>query len=318
MIGLQDQVVNNGGTRGKTPGTAEVLYRYVLIGIVSFAVLVFGYFVVQVVQSSFNGFQTAGLHFFSDTIWNFPTLVSVWPLICGTLVTSGLALLLAVPLGVAASIVIAFVLPRATRVVATTAVGTLAVVPSVIFGVWGLTFLTHWSSYSAEPWLLSTFHNHWPFNGIPRGNGILVGAIVLGVMVLPTIVAVTVDVFTGLPSDIFEGSYALGATKAQVIRKTALPASRKGIIGASTFALARAMGETVALATVLGGTHYNNYPTSLLAQGATLASTIVSSFGGGFGSETSELYSLGVILLVLVFIISLIARRMVNENVAAK
>ncbi len=315
MTGLALDEHRDGGTRVYSPGTTEVVYRRILKSVTVFVVLFFGYFFIQVIQSSFLGFQTAGLKFFTDSLWNFPNLVSIWPLVAGTLVTSALALLIAIPLGIAASIVIAFVLPYYLRTTVITVVGMLAVIPSIIYGVWGLTFLVRWSSYTAEPWLSKTFHGAWPFSGIPRGSGILVGSIVLAVMVLPTIVAVTVDVFNGLPKDIFEGSYALGATKAQVIRKTILPASRTGIIGACTFALARAMGETVALATVLGGTQLSHYPNSLLAEGSTLASTIVSAFGGGFGSETSELYCLGVFLLVLIFAISLIARRMVKENV---
>lgn len=300
--------------RGQSsPGRPDRLYRFVLIGVLLAAGAFLLLFVGSLAQQSAPGWKIIGGDFFANKFWVMSQSYGVLPLLVGTMLTTALALLLAVPVAVGSALAIVFLIPKRLQLLVSSVVGLLAIVPSIVFAIWGVITLVHWSSFNAEPWLARLSHGHWPFSGVPRGAGFMVGSIILAVMILPIITAMSTDVLAAVPDDVIEGAMALGATRAHILRKVVLPSCRSGLVGATTFGMARALGETVALATVLGGINATPLPKSLFATGSTLASRIVIDFGAGSG-PLSVLYCLGVVLFVLVAASSLFARSIFRRN----
>jgi phosphate transport system permease protein len=235
-------------------------------------------------------------------------------MIVGTLETSLIALVIAVLIGLGTSITIVFLLPRRLRNVVATLVELLAAVPSIVYGLWGYLVLAPWMYKSVDPWL-----NSWPgahtLFGDPSqqyGPSLLLAAAVLGVMILPTFVAISREVIAVVPQDLIEASLSLGATRWQVIRKVVLPTSRIGLFGATFLALARATGETVAVALIAGGVAKVQF--HLLDPGTSIASWIATEFGEAQGNEISALMALGVLLMLLSFSLSLVSRWFVSRQ----
>ena len=235
-------------------------------------------------------------------------------MIVGTLETSLIALIVAVVIGMGTSISIVFLLPRRFRNVAATLVELLAAVPSVVYGLWGFLVLAPWMLSDVIPWL-----NRLPFAkaifGNPAqefGTSLLLASIVLAVMILPTFVAISREVISVVPQDLIEASLSLGATRWQVIREVVLPTAKVGLFGATFLALARATGETIAVALVAGGVA--NVQFHLLYPGTSIASWIATEFGEAQGNEISALMALGVLLMLVNFGLSLISRWLVSRQ----
>jgi phosphate transport system permease protein len=235
-------------------------------------------------------------------------------MIVGTLETSVIALVVAVIIGLGTSISIVFLVPRRFRNVIATLVELLAAVPSIVYGLWGFLVLAPWMLNTVEPFL-----NRWPFAreifGNPSqefGTCLLLAAIVLSIMILPTFVAISREVISVVPQDLIEASLSLGATKWQVIREVVLPTAKIGLVGATFLALARATGETVAVALVAGGVANTQF--HLLYPGTSIASWIATEFGEAQGNEIAALMALGVLLMIVNFGLSLISRWMVSRQ----
>ena len=223
-------------------------------------------------------------------------------MIVGTLETSVIALVIAVVIGLGASISIVFLIPR------------LAAVPSVVYGLWGFLVLAPWMLKTVIPWLDS-----WPFAkelfgsvGQQDGQSLLLASVVLGVMILPTFVAISREVIAVVPNDLIEASLSLGATRWQVIREVVLPTAKIGLFGATFLALARATGETVAVALIAGGVA--NVQFHLLYPGTSIAAWIATEFGEAQGNEVAALMALGVLLMLVNFGLSLISRWLVSRQ----
>ncbi len=232
-------------------------------------------------------------------------------MIVGTLETSVIALVIAVVIGLGTSISIVFLLPRRFRNVVATLVELLAAVPSVVYGLWGFLVLAPWMLKTVIPWL-----NSWPFAkeifgnpGQEYGQSLLLASVVLAVMILPTFVAISREVISVVPNDLIEASLSLGATRWQVIREVVLPTAKIGLVGATFLALARATGETVAVALVAGGVA--NVQFHLLYPGTSIAAWIATEFGEAQGNEIAALMALGVLLMLVNFGLSLISRWLV-------
>jgi phosphate transport system permease protein len=235
-------------------------------------------------------------------------------MIVGTLETSLVALIIAVIIGLGTSISIVFLLPRRFRNIVATLVELLAAVPSVVYGLWGYLILAPWMIKTVIPWLDS-----WPFAkqiwgnaGQQDGQSLLLAAIVLGIMILPTFVAISREVISVVPNDLVEASLSLGATRWQVIREVVLPTAKIGLFGATFLALARATGETVAVALIAGGVA--NVQFHLLYPGTSIASWIATEFGEAQGDEIAALMALGVLLMLVNFGLSLISRWLVSRQ----
>lgn len=296
-------------------GGTDRFYRFSLLGILTATGIFILLFIGVLAWQSVPGWKIIGHGFWSNQFWVYGQSYGVLSLVVGTVLTTLLALLLATPIAIGSALAIVFLIPKRLQLLISSVIGLLAIIPSIVFAIWGVLTLVKWSSFNAEPWLIQISHGHWPFSGVPRGAGIMVGSIILAVMILPIITAMSSDVVAAVPDDVIEGALALGATRGRILRKVILPSCRAGLVGAVSLGMARALGETVAVATVLGGINATPLPNSLLATGSTLAARIVTDFGSGEGN-TSVLYCLGVVLFVLVAAASLYARIIFRRNLS--
>jgi len=255
--------------------------------------------VVAVAQGSASAFAHAGLGFFWSTTWN-PDAgdYAAGTLVVGTLVTTGAAMVLAVPVGLGVAVALSEVVPRRVAAALGPAVEFLAAVPSIVVGLWALLILSPVFASTVEPFLRGVPGLHWIFSGPAYGPSLLLAAVVLAVMTLPTIVALSRSALGAVPAADREAAMALGATRWQMIRTAVLPAARSGILAAVTLAVGRALGESIAVALVIGNRPV--LPHSLISPGATLGTGIVNQFAEASpGVQTSAVIGLGAVLLVL-------------------
>lgn len=304
------------GRRDFPPAGSDRVYRFATLGFMALVAVALVAFLYVIASQSVPGWRLAGWHFFTSRSWDFGAgSFGVLPLVLGTLVTTLLALVLAVPVGVSAAVAIVFLIPPRLRLAVSSIVELLAVVPSIVYGVWGALVMVHWLNATGQPWLSRLLHGHWPFVGVGRGYGIMLGSIVLAVMIVPILMAVSRDTMEAVPKELVEGALSLGATRGQVIRRVVLPSCKTGITGAITLATGRALGETIALATLLGGvTAMSPLPNNLFATGSTLAAEIAVDFGNISGSTGSVLFCLALVLMVIVSAVTVTARRIIRRN----
>jgi phosphate transport system permease protein len=254
------------------------------------------------------------LAFLTREIWNpvtdeYGALAAVY----GTLVTSLIAMLFALPISFGIAIFLTELAPVWLKRPVGIAIELLAAVPSIIFGIWGLFVFAPALQEYAQPWIIATL-GALPglgalFQGPPFGIGMLTAGIVLAVMVIPFISAVMRDVFETVPDVLKESGYGLGATTWEVIWRVVVPYSRAGIVGGSMLGLGRALGETMAVTFVIGNAH--EIATSLLAPGTTISATIANEFTEATTPlYRSSLIALGALLFVITFSVIAAARVM--------
>jgi phosphate transport system permease protein len=254
------------------------------------------------------------LGFLTNEVWNpvterFGALAPIY----GTLVTSFLALLLAIPVSFGIAIFLTELAPVWLKRPVGVAIELLAAVPSIIYGIWGLFVLAPVLQRHVQPWLI-----HWfgplpligrLFQGPPYGIGVLTASFVLAIMVIPFISAVMRDVFETVPDVLKESGYGLGATTWEVIWQVVVPYARTGIIGGVMLGLGRALGETMAVTFVIGNAH--RIGSSLLAPGTTISASIANEFAEAVGDlYTSALIALGALLFLITFTVIAAARLM--------
>ncbi len=242
-----------------------------------------------------------GWGFLASTAWNPVTgRFGALPALAGTLVTSAIAMLVAIPLSFGVAFFLTELCPHRLRRPVGTAVELLAAIPSIIYGIWGLFVLAPLMQAQVEP-LLIRLAGPLPlvgalFRGAPYGIGLLTAGLVLGGMVLPYAATVMRDAFEQVPATFRESAYALGCTRLEVVRAVVIPYSRRGVIGGVMLGLGRALGETMAVTFVIGNAH--RLPSSLLAPGTTIAATLANEFTeASDGLYTSALLALGLVLL---------------------
>jgi len=255
-----------------------------------------------------------GLGFLTTNDWNpVSERFGAAPFLYGTAVTSGIALLLAAPLSIAISIYLTELAPQRLRRPVATLVDMLAAIPTVILGLWGILVLGPFMRDTVEPALQSVFGFLPIFSGDPSAFGYLTAALILTIMITPIITSVTREVFETVPADLKEASYALGATRWEMVRQVVLPYSRAGIVGASILGLGRAIGEAIAVAQVIGGAY--EIHTSLFHTGGTLAAQIAAQWEGATGQmQKASLAYLAAILLVFAVAVNVIARLIVQRG----
>ncbi len=264
-----------------------------------------------------------GLDFITGTNWNPVTgreSFGVLPYILGTIVTSGIALLIGVPLSLGIAIFLVEMAPKAVRVPISYLVELLAAVPSVIFGLWGIFFLRFWIlDYIEKP--VNAYLGWIPiFSGTPQGLDIFTAGVILAIMIIPTVASVSKEVINAVPNSIREGAYSIGATKWEVIRHWVLSYGRSGIFGAVILGLGRAVGETMAVTMVIGNAvGPSAMPTSLFAPGQTLPSLIANGFlESPTPLEKSAYIGAGLVLLALSLLINVAAHTMVTRLIKVK
>ncbi len=253
-----------------------------------------------------------GWHLLTSSSWDVPhDAYGALPFIYGTCVSSALALLIAVPLGVGAALFLTEIAPRWLATPVAFVIELLAAVPSVIFGLWGFLVLCPWLQEHVNPWLVAHFGATRVFAGPPFLTNLLVAGLILAIMVLPFITAVSREVIRTVPLAQREGSLGLGATRWETIRSVVLPAARSGIVGAIILALGRAIGETMAVAMVVG----NNpqISTSLLQPGYTMPALLANQFNEAYTEpmQRSALIEIAFILFVITLLINCFARLLI-------
>jgi phosphate transport system permease protein len=260
-----------------------------------------------------DAFATFGWHFLISSEWDpgndvYGALVPVY----GTLATSFIALLIAVPISFGIAIYLSEVAPAWLRTPVASAIELLAGIPSIIYGMWGLFVLVPVMTEYVTPTLNETL-GEWPiigplFQGPPLGIGVLTAGFVLAIMVIPFISSVMREVFLTVPTRLKESAYALGSTKWEVSWDIVLPYTRSAVIGGIFLGLGRALGETMAVAFVIGNSV--RLSPSLLEPGTTIAALIANDFGEATETYRSALLLLGFVLFIVTFVVLAIARLM--------
>jgi phosphate transport system permease protein len=277
-----------------------------------------------------EAFAKFGWHFLISTDWDpgtdtYGALVPIF----GTVVTAFIALLLAVPISFGISLFLTEVAPQWLRTPVGSAIELLAGIPSIIYGMWGLFIFSPFMSAHIKPFLVtylsdqpddgkpSWFAAHVPFVGklftsqYPFGGGVLTAGIVLAIMVIPFVSSVMREVFQTVPTRLKESAYALGSSTWEVVWDIVLPYTRSAVIGGIFLGLGRALGETMAVAFVLGNAF--QLSASILEPGSSIASAIANQFSEAVGLQKSALMALAFLLFVVTFIVLLIARLMLRR-----
>ncbi len=236
--------------------------------------------------------------------------------IVGTLVTSSIALAIAIPVSFGIALFLTELSPRILRRPLGIAIELLAGIPSIIYGMWGLFVFAPLFADHVEPWLndhIGTLPYIGPFfSGPPMGIGILTAGIILAIMVIPFIASVMRDVFEIVPTLLKESAYGLGATTWEVMWQIVLPYTKIGVVGGIMLGLGRALGETMAVTFVIGNAH--ELTRSLLMPGNSIASALANEFTEAYGElYTSALIELGLILFFITFVVLSLARYMLYK-----
>ena len=259
-----------------------------------------------------------GFSFFTSRTWNpVKDIYGALPAIYGTLLSSLIGLVIAVPISLGAAIFLVELAPNWLRGPASFIIEMLAAIPSVIIGLWGLYVLVPVVRNPIEKWLGSHLGSLPFFQGPPFGVGFLAAGLLLAIMIIPIITAVTRDAMKAVPNEQREAMFALGATRWETIDKAVLPYCRTGIVGAIILGLGRALGETMAVTMVIGNSY--KLTASLFSPGATIASTIASQFGeASTGVYTGSLIELALILFGVTLIVNIVARTLVWRMTSLK
>ncbi len=292
------------------------VYKSLLAGVITLFVALVAWYIVSIIIQARPAFSTLGFSWIVQKTWNpNANKYGLLPFILGTIETTAIALVLAVPIGLGTALALAYLVPHRLRAGLSSAVELLAAVPSVVYGLWGLIVLAPLFREHVEPFLTSVLGWTGLFNGPNSGVGLLLAGVILFIMVLPTMVAISRDVLAVVPNEQVEGAMALGATRWQVLRKVVVPGSRTGLLGGFTLATGRALGETVAVALVIGNSPYIAH--SIKSPAATLPSLIVNNFGEATGTELSALFGAGLVLLVIGIAVNAAARVLVRSSARA-
>jgi phosphate transport system permease protein len=295
----------------------ERIFRSATLTAAILVLLILGGVAVSLARGAWPALGHFGFSFVLREIWNpvtdeYGALAPIY----GTVVTSAIAMLLAVPAGFGIALFLTELCPPLFKRPIGVAVELLAAVPSIIFGIWGLFVLAPVLQRHVQPWLIENL-GHAPLignlvRGPPYGIGILTAGVVLAIMVLPFIAATMRDVFDTVPAMLKESGYGLGATTWEVMWNVVVPHSRVGIVGGIMLGLGRALGETMAVTFVIGNAH--RISSSLLAPGTTISSAIANEFTEAVGDlYTSSLIALGLLLFLITFTVIAVAQAMLRR-----
>jgi len=289
----------------------------------TFAVLVLvlvSAILVALTQGAWPALKRFGPGFLITNEWNpvteqFGALVPI----VGTLLTSAIAMLIAVPVSFGIALFITQMAPAWLKRPVGIAVELLAAVPSIIYGMWGLFVFAPLFADYVQPWVTDHM-GEWPvlgalFQGSPMGIGVFTAGLILSVMVIPFIAAVMRDVFEVVPTVLKESAFGLGATTWEVVRYVVLPYAKAGVVGGVMLGLGRALGETMAVTFVIGNAH--ELSASLFMPGNTISSTLANEFTEAVGEiYTSSLIALGLILFGITAVVLALAKLMLARLAA--
>lgn len=298
--------------------TMERLWEFGWSGFSQFAVLLvlalLGAIAALILVQAWPAINTFGLSFLWTRTWNPVAgreIYGVLPMIYGTLVSSFIALLIAVPLGVGTAIFLSEnFIPRRIRTVLVFMVELLAAIPSVVYGLWGIFVLIPFLK-DVGSWLHRVLGWLPLFGTEPIGPGMLPAGIVLAIMILPIITAIARDSLVSLPHDLRQASLSIGATRWGTLFRVLIPAAISGIVGGIMLALGRAMGETMAVTMLIGNS--NQLDISLLAPANTIASLLANQFAEAKGLQVSALMYAAFVLIALTLIVNILAEYIISQ-----
>jgi phosphate transport system permease protein len=267
---------------------------------------------LQVGREAIPAIQAFGIRFLTTSRWNpVESIYGAWTQIYGTLVTSFMALLIALPIGVGAAIVLSedFLPPKVQKPLVFM-IELLAAIPSVVYGLWGI-FVLAPLLQGPSLWLYQHFKWIPLFSTPPTGRGIYIAGIVLAIMILPIIAAISRDSLVAVPAELRQAAYGLGATRWETLFKVIIPTAISGIIGGAMLALGRAMGETMAVTMLIGN---SSVPSpSLLAQGSTISSLLANQFAEADGLQIAALMYAALVLFGLTLVVNVLAEMIVSR-----
>jgi phosphate transport system permease protein len=294
--------------------SGDTVFRYLTRAAAIAVLIILGGIIISLIQGSWPALSTFGFNFLVQESWNpvtekFGALAPIY----GTIVTSFIAMLIAVPFGLFIALFLTELCPLWLRRPIGIAIELLAGIPSIIYGIWGLFVFAPFLQEYVQPFLIKIFGNipvlSTLFQGPPYGIGVLTAGLILAIMVLPFVTSISRDVFEAVPPVLKEAAYGVGCTTWEVARYVVLPFTRVGVIGGVMLGLGRALGETMAITFVIGNAH--RISGSILAPGTTISATIANEFTEAVGDlYTSSLIALGLILFVITFIVLAAARFM--------
>jgi phosphate transport system permease protein len=298
-------------------GRGDARFHFLTWLAAMFLLLLFAGVMVSLVVGAIPAIKAFGFGFLTTEAWSptrerFGALGSIY----GTLVTSFLAMLVAVPVGIGVAIFLTELCPRFLRRPIGIAIELLAGIPSIIYGIWGLFVFAPWFQTHIQTPVIEAVGDvpviGSLFGGTPFGIGVFTAGLILSIMILPFISAVTRDVFETVPSMLKEAAYGLGCTTWEVMWRVVLPFARTGVVGGGMLALGRALGETMAVTFVIGNAH--RIDSSLFAPGTSISATIANEFTEATTElYTSSLISLGLILFFITFIVLASAQLMLRR-----
>jgi phosphate transport system permease protein len=299
--GLNSQQIQDAAFRAAT--------RLFALGVL----ILLGGVVVALAAGAQPAFEKFGWYFLVSDAWNpVKDNFGALPAIYGTLVTSFIAMLIAIPVGLGIAIFLTELCPQWLRRPIGIAIELLAGIPSIIYGMWGFFVLGPFLAYTFQPFMIKLF------DGIPVLGAIFAGppsylslfnaSLILAIMVLPFITAISVDVFKTVPPVLKEAAYGVGCTTWEVVSNVVIPYTRVGVIGGIMLALGRALGETMAVTFIIGNSF--RISSSIFAPGTTISAAIASEFAESDGLHQSSLILLGLLLFVLTFFVLAAARLM--------
>ena len=289
------------------------LMRWILTALAAGILILIAYFFVRLISEARPALDKFGVFAFTfDNNWDVSrSIYGALPLVVGTLITSAIALLIGVPVAVAAAVYLTELCPRRARQPLTILLELLAAVPSV--GLWGV-FVLIPHLKPAEQWFSDTF-SFLPFvGGSVAGPNVFIAGLILAIMILPIVSAISREVIATVPDAQKEAALALGATRWEMIRMAVLPYSRSGIVGGAMLGLGRAIGETIAITLVIGNAPQIGH--TIFSQGYTLAAVIANEFGEAANNELhrASLIAAGLVLFVLTLVVNMIARAIVART----
>lgn len=322
MVAETDDIIVSERSRDvqrKTFIQADSVFKAV-IGFFAFLVIVILVWLgIQLYESSQLAFASGGIwRFIKGSTWNpVSGVFGALPFIYGTLLTSFLSLLIATPLGVGTSVFLAELAPKWLKRGLQPLVELLAGIPSVIYGLWGIFVLSPLMANTIEPFLMDHFGFLPFFTGYPLGIGFLTASIILAIMIVPFIISVSTEILSTVPVPLTEGMYALGATRWETLKKIALPYAKSGIFGSIVLALARALGETMAVTMVIGNTP--QISKSLFDPGYTMSAVIANEFTEAASAKyLSALIAIAFILLLVTLVVNAVARWLIWRTTRMK
>jgi phosphate transport system permease protein len=300
----------HGGSR-----LADQTFRWVCLASGLLVLVVLGLILFATTKEAMPAFRHEGLGFITSKHWNpaeghFGALAFIY----GTLVVSAIALVMAVPISIGLALFITELAPQRFRAPATYVIDLLAAIPSVVYGLWGILvfgpqiaklYSRIGSAFGSIPVL------HTVTEGA-QGRSFMTAGIILAIMITPIVTSISKEVFATVPRDQKEAAWGLGATRFEMIRGAVFPYSRTGLVGAVMLGLGRAMGETIAVALVIGSSP--DITAHLFGPGDAMAAVVANQFGEASGTHRAALIGLGVVLFVMTVLVNLLARRVTSRT----